>query len=122
MVSKAFKLAEAMVSNPVMSDMVDNPTETPTKIAAVETKTATISASGEISAKNITTNNTLTQSFDSNQTITFNLTDSINSVSPIVSVFKEVPQPDVSSKGNWDVNANATNYEFLMKNLFLIQT
>jgi len=114
MPSKAFKLAEAMVSNPVMSDMVENPTATPTQIAAVETKTATISNDGviSVSAKNITSNNTLTQSFDSNQTIDFNLTDSISSVSPLVSVFKEVPQPGVSSKGNWDVNANATNYEF----------
>lgn len=114
MPSKAFKLAEAMVSNPVMSDMVENPTATPTQIAAVETKTATISNDGviSVSAKNITSNNTLTQSFDSNQIIEFNLTDSINSVSPLVSVFKEVSQPGVSSKGNWDVNANATNYEF----------
>ena len=114
MPSKAFKLAEAMVSNPVMSDMVENPTATPTQIAAVETKTATISNDGviSVSAKNITSNNTLTQSFDSNQTIDFNLTDSISSVSPLVSVFKEIPQPGVSSKGNWDVNANATNYEF----------
>ena len=114
MPSKAFKLAEAMVSNPVMSDMVENPTATPTQIAAVETKTATIGNDGviSVSAKNITTNNTLTQSFDSNQIIEFNLTDSINSVSPLVSVFKEVPVTGVSSKGQWDVNANATNYEF----------
>ena len=114
MPSKAFKLAEAMVSNPVMSDMVENPTATPTQIAAVETKTSAISDTGVISVntKNIVSNNTLTQSFDSNQIIEFNLTDSINSVSPLVSVFKEVPVTGVSSKGQWDVNANATNYEF----------
>jgi DNA-binding beta-propeller fold protein YncE len=27
-------------------------------------------------------------------------------------VFKEVPQGGLTSKGNWDVNANATNYDF----------
>ena len=114
MPSKAFKLAEAMVSNPVMSDMVENPTATPTQIAAVETKTSAISDTGVISVntKNIVSNNVLTQSFDSNQVVGFNLTDSINAVSPIVSVFKEVPVTGVISKGQWDVNANATNYEF----------
>jgi len=114
MPSKAFKLAEAMVSNPVMSDMVENPTATPTQIAAVETKTSAISDTGVISVntKNIVSNNVLTQSFDSNQVVGFNLTDSINAVSPIVSVFKEVPQAGFSSKGRWDVNANATNYDF----------
>jgi sugar lactone lactonase YvrE len=114
MPSKAFKLAEAMVSNPVMSDMVENPTATPTQISAVETKTSAISDTGVISVntKNIVSNNVLTQSFDSNQVVGFNLTDSINAVSPIVSVFKEVPQAGFSSKGQWDVNANATNYEF----------
>jgi len=114
MPSKAFKLAEAMVSNPVMSDMVENPTATPTQIAAVETKTSAISDTGVISVntKNIVSNNVLTQSFDSNQVVGFNLTDSIDAVSPIVSVFKEVPQQGFSSKGQWDVNSNATNYEF----------
>ena len=114
MPSKAFKLAEAMVSNPVMSDMVENPTATPTQISAVETKTSAISDTGVISVntKNIVSNNVLTQSFDSNQVVGFNLTDSINTVSPIVSVFKEVPQQGFSSKGQWDVNANATNYDF----------
>ena len=114
MPSKAFKLAEAMVSNPVMSDMVENPTATPTKIAAVETKTSAISDTGVISVntKNIVSNNVLTQSFDSNQVVGFNLTDSINAVSPIVSVFKEVPQQGFSTKGQWDVNSNGTNYDF----------
>jgi hypothetical protein len=103
-----------MVSNPVMSDMVENPTATPTQIAAVETKTSAISDTGVISVntKNIVSNNTLTQSFDSDQVVAFNLTDSIDAVSPIVSVFKEVPQQGFSSKGQWDVNSNATNYDF----------
>ena len=114
MPSKAFKLAEAMVSNPVMSDMVENPTATPTQIAAVETKTSAISNTGVISVntKNIVSNNVLTQSFDSDQVVAFNLTDSIDAVSPIVSVFKEVPQQGFSSKGQWNVNTNATNYDF----------
>jgi len=56
--------------------------------------------------------NVLTQSFDSNQSIDFNLTDSVNASIPIVSAFKEVPVTGVVSKGQWDVNANATNYDF----------
>jgi len=53
----------------------------------------------------------LTKTFSNNETATITLSSNVSPV-PNVSVFKEVPQPGVSSKGNWDVNANATNYEF----------
>ena len=85
-------------------------TALPTAIADLETVGQTLSG-GEIAPSSIKSN-TLTQSFDSNQAVTFNMSDSIDAVSPIVSVFKEVPQQGFSSKGQWDVNANATNYEF----------
>ena len=85
-------------------------TALPPAIADLETVGQTLSG-GEIAPSSIKSN-TLTQSFDSNQAITFNMADSIDAVSPIVSVFKEVPQQGFSSKGQWDVNANATNYDF----------
>ena len=85
-------------------------TALPPAIADLETVGQTLS-SGEIAPSSIKSN-TLTQSFDSNQAVTFNMADSIDAVSPIVSVFKEVPQQGFSSKGQWDVNANATNYDF----------
>jgi len=85
-------------------------TALPPAIADLETVGQTLSG-GEIAPSSIKSN-TLTQSFDSNQAVTFNMADSIDAVSPIVSVFKEVPQSGFSSKGQWDVNANATNYEF----------
>jgi 6-phosphogluconolactonase (cycloisomerase 2 family) len=85
-------------------------TALPTAIADLETVGQTLS-DGEIAPSSIKSN-TLTQSFDSNQAVTFNMADSIDAVSPILSVFKEVPQAGFSSKGQWDVNANATNYEF----------
>jgi len=85
-------------------------TALPPAIADLETVGQTLSG-GEIAPSSIKSN-TLTQSFDSNQAVAFNMADSIDAVSPIVSVFKEVPQSGFSSKGQWDVNANATNYEF----------
>jgi sugar lactone lactonase YvrE len=85
-------------------------TALPPAIADLETVGQTLSG-GEIAPSSIKSN-TLTQSFDSNQAVEFNMADSIDAVSPIVSVFKEVPQQGFSSKGRWDVNANATNYEF----------
>ena len=85
-------------------------TALPPAIANLETVGETLSG-GEIVPSSIKSN-VLTQSFDSNQVVTFNMADSIDAVSPIISVFKEIPQPGVSSKGQWDVNANATNYDF----------
>jgi hypothetical protein len=85
-------------------------TALPQAIADLETIGTSLTG-GDIAPKNISSN-TLTQSFDSNQTVNFIMSDSIDTISPIISVFKEVPQPGVSSKGNWDVNANATNYDF----------
>ena len=54
---------------------------------------------------------TLTKTFVQNEEAEITLSETISPV-PNVSVFKEVPQGGLSSKGNWDVNANATNYEF----------
>ena len=82
----------------------------PTAIADLETIGETLSG-GEIVPSSIKSN-TLTQTFSENQAVAFNMADSIDAVSPIVSVFKEVPQQGFSSKGKWDVNANATNYDF----------
>ena len=54
---------------------------------------------------------TLTKTFAQNEESEITLSETISPV-PNVSVFKEVPQGGLTSKGNWDVNANATNYEF----------
>ena len=54
---------------------------------------------------------TLTKTFAQNEEAEITLSETISPV-PNVSVFKEVPQGGLTSKGNWDVNANATNYEF----------
>lgn len=53
----------------------------------------------------------LTASMDSDQTTTINLTTTSTPV-PIVQAYKEVPQVGISAKGQWNVNANATNYDF----------
>ena len=79
-----------------------------------EGQVLSFNASGAIAASTISTESTLgtlTQSFDSNQTSSIALSSAVNTV-PYVSVFKEVPQVGFSSKGQWDVNSNATNYDF----------
>ena len=79
-----------------------------------EGQVLSFNASGKIAASTISsegTLGTLTQSFDSNQTSSISLSSAANTV-PFVSVFKEVPQLGVSSKGQWDVNSNGTNYDF----------
>jgi len=53
---------------------------------------------------------TLTKSFTSGETASITLAQAI-SPAPVVSVTKEVAQAGVSSKGAWDVNATASNYE-----------
>ena len=40
-------------------------------------------------------------------------TSSNMSNAPFISAFKEVPQIGVSTKGNWDVNSTASNYDIL---------
>ena len=79
-----------------------------------EGQVLSFNASGKIAASTMIsegTLGTLTQSFDSNQTSSISLSSAANTV-PFVSVFKEVPQLGVSSKGQWDVNSNGTNYDF----------
>ena len=53
---------------------------------------------------------TLTKSFASDETSSIALSASV-SPTPVVAVTKEVPQTGVSSKGGWDVDATASNYE-----------
>lgn len=55
---------------------------------------------------------TLTKTFVLNEESTITLSDSVSPV-PNVSVFKEIPQEGFSTKGNWDVAADASNYEIL---------
>jgi len=81
----------------------------PSVIANLETVGEKLSG-GEISPSSIKSN-TLTQSFDSNQTVSFTMTDSIDAISPIVSVFKEIAQGGISTKGKWDVNSTGSNYD-----------
>lgn len=79
-----------------------------------EGQVLSFNASGKIAASTLSTEGTLgtlTQSFDSNQTSAISLSSAANTV-PFVSVFKEVPQLGITSKGQWDVNSNATNYDF----------
>jgi hypothetical protein len=53
---------------------------------------------------------TLTKSFAQDETATITLSDPA-SPAPVVSVTKEVPQPGLSSKGAWDVDATGSNYD-----------
>ena len=57
------------------------------------------------------TKGTLTKTFTQNETATITLNSNV-SVGPVVSVTKEVPQANISTKGNWDVNSTASNYDF----------
>ncbi|QSL99531.1 hypothetical protein CRP13_gp43 [Roseobacter phage CRP-13] len=56
------------------------------------------------------TSGSLTKSFTSGETASITLAQAI-SPAPVVSVTKEVSQAGISSKGAWDVNATASNYE-----------
>ena len=56
------------------------------------------------------TSGSLTKSFASGETASITLAQAI-SPAPVVSATKEVPQVGISSKGAWDVNATASNYE-----------
>ena len=58
------------------------------------------------------TSGSLTKTFTQNETADITLSQSITSGCPVVSATKEVPQSGVSSKGNWDVNSTASNYDF----------
>jgi hypothetical protein len=56
------------------------------------------------------TSGSLTKSFTSGETASITLAQAI-SPAPVVSATKEVPQVGIVSKGAWDVNASASNYE-----------
>ena len=53
---------------------------------------------------------TLTKTFTQNEEATITLSNAVTPV-PMVSVFKEIPQIGISSKGNWDVNSTGSNYD-----------
>ena len=57
------------------------------------------------------TKGTLTKTFTQNETAEITLNSNV-SVGPVVSATKEVPQTGISSKGAWDVNSSASNYDF----------
>jgi len=56
------------------------------------------------------TSGSLTKSFTNGESATITLAQSITPA-PVVQVTKEIPQSGVSSKGNWDVDATASNYD-----------
>jgi len=56
------------------------------------------------------TSGSLTKSFASGETASITLAQAI-SPAPVVSATKEVAQAGISSKGAWDVNATASNYD-----------
>ena len=56
------------------------------------------------------TRGTLTKTFTNGETASITLNQAV-STAPVVGVTKEVPQTGISSKGAWDVNATASNYE-----------
>jgi len=57
------------------------------------------------------TKGTLTKTFTQNETAEITLSSNVT-VGPVVSATKEIPQTGVSTKGNWDVNSTASNYDF----------
>ena len=56
------------------------------------------------------TSGSLTKTFTNGESATITLSQSITPA-PVVEVTKEVAQTGVSSKGNWDVDATASNYD-----------
>lgn len=87
-------------------------------ITDVETDVTTLES--DLSTLESTVNNlspdptkgSLTKSFTSGETATITLSSSA-APAPLVSVTKEVPQNDIVSKGSWDVDATASNYDYL---------
>ncbi len=66
----------------------------------------------QASGGGVSNQGTLTKTFVQNEEATITLSSAVSPV-PMVSVFKEVPQVGVSSKGNWDVNSTGSNYDLL---------
>jgi len=56
------------------------------------------------------TSGSLTKSFTNGETASITLSSAL-STAPVVGVIKEIAQSGVSSKGNWDVDATASNYD-----------
>jgi hypothetical protein len=62
------------------------------------------------SSSDFSSESSLTKTFVQNEEATITLANAVSPV-PKVSVFKEVPQVGVSSKGNWDVTSTGSNYD-----------
>lgn len=62
------------------------------------------------SSSDFSSETSLTKTFVQNEEATITLSNAVSPV-PMVSVFKEVPQVGVSSKGNWDVTSTGSNYD-----------
>jgi len=60
-------------------------------------------------AGGVSNQGTLTKTFIENETASITLSNAVSPV-PVLSVFKEVPQVNVTSKGEWDVNSTGSNY------------
>ncbi|UAW59277.1 hypothetical protein CRP738_gp33 [Roseobacter phage CRP-738] len=56
------------------------------------------------------TRGTLTKTFSNGETASITLNQNV-STAPVVSVIKEVSQTGITSKGAWDVNSTASNYD-----------
>lgn len=53
---------------------------------------------------------TLTKTFANNESTSITLSEAVSLV-PTISAYKEIPQEGITSKGNWDVDTTASNYE-----------
>lgn len=53
----------------------------------------------------------LTKTFTNDEVSTFTLSQEVTPI-PNIDVYKEIPQSGITTKGSWDVNSTASNYEF----------
>ena len=63
-------------------------------------------------ASDMPTGTSLTKTFTQNEEATITLSNAVSPV-PTIGVFKEIPQVGITSKGTWDVDATASNYDRL---------
>jgi hypothetical protein len=63
-------------------------------------------------ASDIPTGTSLTKTFVQNEEATITLANAV-SPAPTIGVFKEIPQVGITSKGTWDVDSTASNYDRL---------
>ena len=87
-------------------------TDTPSTLGTAG-QVAQVNSAGngiEFADAGVANQGTLTKTFVQNEDATITLSNAVSPV-PMVSVFKEVPQVGVSSKGNWDVTSTGANYD-----------